>query len=81
MSALTILLQAELRVQLHILIPAHKPMLMHVHICEQQTQKLAINSSCPMTDIIKFPPGFPPGLPCPVKTDQSRKANWAHVAT
>lgn len=45
------------------------------------THKLALSSLYPMRDIIEFPLVFPPGQPCLVKTDQSRKTNRAHVAT
>lgn len=61
------------------LIPAHKPMY-STCIC-QHTHKLVLCSHCPMGDIIKFPPGFPPGLPRLVKANQNRKNKRAHVAT
>ena len=50
----------------------------HTHT---HTHKLVLCSQCPMRYIITFPPGFPPGLPCLVKADQSRNTNGAHVAT
>lgn len=67
-----------------LIIPAHKPVYMHVEICKHtltHTHKLVLCSQCPMRNIIQFPAGFPPGLPSLVTADQSRKTNRAHVAT
>lgn len=57
---------------------AHKHQHMHIYPCEHTRLYYAASVQ---RDIIKLPPGIPPGLPCLVTADQRREANRAHVAT